>query len=75
MTSMLVVPVVDETNETTECAGGCGQTVSVDDDNWSNGQAYCGRVIGDSGYFCDDCFPRCYCNDCDSDSGPYFWDK
>jgi hypothetical protein len=65
---MLAVAIFEETEETTDCAGiRCPEKVKVDDDNYSNGIAYCGRWIGDDGYFCDDCFPRCYCQDCDSD--------
>jgi hypothetical protein len=58
---MLAVAIFEETEETTECAGGCGTVIPVDDDNYSSGDCRgCGRIIGEWGHHCDDCFPRCY---------------
>lgn len=46
----------------------CGATIppeDADEEAYSNGAADCGRIIGNAGNHCDDCYPRCYCPDCD----------
>ena len=48
---------------------GCGTSISSDlevESYFSENSDGCsnGNYIGESGYYCDNCYPRCYCRDC-----------
>jgi hypothetical protein len=61
---MLAVAVFEETEPTTVCEGGCGTTVETDEDNFfSVSQNACQHFSGDSGYYCDLCWPYCPCTE------------
>lgn len=60
---MLEIAVFEETeSETVDCQE-CGKENLPEFGAYFNG-SHCGRYIGESGYYCDDCYPRCYCPDC-----------
>ena len=56
---------MEEITDTVSC-NGCGIDVPEIDSYFSEMSDGCtnGHWIGESGYYCDDCYPRCYCAYC-----------
>lgn len=52
----------DTSDEMVDCSQCEAKTPEVD--SFFSELATCGRYIGETGYYCDECYPVCYCNHC-----------